>query len=131
MEINAIRYKVVEDRQTQIGLHMKAEKEDSDRKVHDWRGEVKVDINLNPYCNKFIVMTTEFKYTRDGYLGRISVEKHRINLTQYKIQPIHCVALRVGPREGESEKTELDKMLKWMEGIEPAQMEWAALIVLA
>lgn len=75
-------------------------------------------------------MLTESQSMRNAHFGRISVAKDHIKLLEGSIEPVHSAPYGAGPKFREFEKFEIEKMLKDNK-IEPAQTEWAALIVFA
>lgn len=58
VELNALAYNEIENRQTQIERHVNVEIEAYDGKAYDWRAEGKIDVKLDAYRVKFIWMIT-------------------------------------------------------------------------
>lgn len=52
IEANVVHIKIVENRQTQIECQIKVEHKDSERKVQDWREEVRIDLKPQWACPK-------------------------------------------------------------------------------
>lgn len=77
-DVNVVHKREVEDQQTQIEGDIKVENEGPEQKEHDWRNQVKVDVKLDTYGNKFMDVMTEFESLWDGRLGCISPSKHCI-----------------------------------------------------
>lgn len=65
-----------------------------------------------------------------GCLGCIYISKHHIKLTAPDVRPVDYIPYCTGLRAREFKKTEFNKML-CTQVIEPAQSEWASLIVFA
>lgn len=62
--------------QALIERYMKAVHEGDRQTAHEWRKEVKTEIKLDIYKDKFLGMTTELESMRHGHLGCTSVAKH-------------------------------------------------------
>lgn len=75
-------------------------------------------------------MLSEFQKMLDGHPGRINITKHRIKFLPESFQPVYLAPYSAGPKKRELEKVKIDKMIA-EKVIESAQIEWAALNVLA
>lgn len=64
----------------------------------------------------------------DGHPGPTNAAKHRIELLNDNVKPIHSAKYYEGPKTVKFEKIEMDETLK-QKVIESAQAEWAATVV--
>lgn len=87
--------------------------EETEGEAHDWEGEVKIDLKLEVYPDKFIGLMTEFDPMWDGHLSRICIPNHCIEITSDESQPVHCAPYKAGPEACESENTVINKKVKW------------------
>ena len=129
--INAIPlYRRDENRDERMARHFEVKETDGKNEKTDWRTLINFNDEYAEYRDEFISMLEKYESMWDGHIGQITVAKHRIDLVDEGMRPIHAHPYRAGPKRRELEKAELDNMLK--EGIaEPATTEWASPIVFA
>lgn len=73
-------------------------------------------------------MLFQLELVRDGHIGRVKMTKHRIDLLQPAIVPVHKALYRAGLETTEFEKANIDmKLAEYI--IELVQTEWAVPIV--
>lgn len=109
--------------------HEKVQLSQSRQAEADWRKEVNLSDNYSQYQQVFIQMLQAFSNMWDGHLGRISVAKHRIDLTP-GASPIHSAPYRARTKVPKFHQIEIAGMLE-QEVIELARIEWAASTVFA
>lgn len=64
MLVNTGHYIAVGNRHTQNERHKRIEHDDTNRKAHDLKGEVKTDAKRNTYSDKLIGMINEYEFMR-------------------------------------------------------------------
>lgn len=109
---------------------MIVEHEETERKEHEWREEIKIDPEFNAYRDKLISMVGNVESTWHGHVCRMSLAKHRrwINIRRNSTRTLRIVKSRA--KGTWVWKTETNQMLKmWVS--EPAETGWVSFIVLA
>lgn len=71
----------------------------------------------------------EYENMWDVYRGRIHVAKHRIDLLNDDVRPVHSASYRAGQTARKFSPAETDRMIS-EKLIEPANTKWEASIVL-
>lgn len=94
----------------------------------EWRNNIKIREEYNEYREAFLEILEPFQSMWDGHLWAINAANHRSEITSRNIWPICVAPHRAGRREWESEKKEIDRILK-KKLIEPTQREWNSPVV--
>lgn len=121
----AMHYKQSVDRDTQMTRYKDVEAKDDLNLKLDWKSKTQLSDDYAEYRDQLLSMLSEFQFIQDGQLGQLNIAKHRIELTNENILPIHSAPYRVGPKAREFEKAKINKMFL-IKFIEPAQTELAA-----
>lgn len=79
--VAADHYEPKENRDDQMERHEKVSASDSQHASVAWRREVHLSDNYSRYRQEFAQILEPFFIMSDGCIGRISVAKHRIELT--------------------------------------------------
>lgn len=61
---------------------------------------------------EFLNMMEKYESMWDGYFGRITVAKQRINMNPPDAPRVHANSYQAGPRQRELEQREVEQMLK-------------------
>lgn len=128
--IATVRYKPTIHEDAQMERQYTVGKTESERLTHNWNEEIQLSDKYSNYRGKFLTFLSKFQSMLDGHLCRITVSKHRIELTPENTQPIRSAPYRTSPKARELEPVEIEKMLSH-QLIERAHMKWTALIVIA
>lgn len=86
---NTAHFKKLEHRQTQKHFHITVGHEDDNQKVHDWGGQVKTDLKIDAYFDKFIGMMPDFESMWDRDQSQIIFVKLCIKSGSDEISPKH------------------------------------------
>lgn len=87
-----------------------------------WHNNIKIHKKYKEYREAFLEILQPFQSMWDGHVGPINIAPHLIELTSTYIRPIHSAIYRTSTKARESEKREIDRILK-ENVIDPAQIE--------
>lgn len=113
---------------TEVTEKLSSTKMTPNRQTNKWRYSISIRNKYAGYCDTFGNTLEPFSAILDGCLGCIFAVSHRGDLESSNISPIKSRPYRVGPKDDDFEKSELDNMLA-MNVFEPAQTEWASPVV--
>lgn len=94
----------------------------------DWSDTINIPPEYAAYRSRFANMLQQFQNACDGHLEKINTVTHKVALSSPEVRPIKSVLYCSGPRTGEAQKKQTDKMLA-MKVIHPTQTECASPIV--
>lgn len=96
VEVNGVDHNEIQDWHMQIERHMKVGHEDTKQRTPDWRPEVKIDVKVGVYGDKFIGMLTKSESQVNGHLSRKIVGNHRTALQSDEVRPYTAYHAELG-----------------------------------
>lgn len=92
--------------------HETAHQHDDECLNRNGRDKVTVADRYEQNQPEFLKLLESLEDMLDGYLGRTTTVKNRIELTHNYINPIHSAPYRAGPKERQFTATEIDRILR-------------------
>lgn len=127
--IHSMHYKPTKNKTSQMIKHEPEKKatSNSNTEQRDAVKNLKIILRTAP---KVLNIFLEFADMWDRNLGNIKAGLHQIELIAVDTRSIHSASYCTGPKNGEFEQREINKVLDF-QIIEPAQADWASHMVFA
>lgn len=95
--VSTIQYMPTCVRLEQVSEHETVKENDEITVKKYFHENMLLPTKFEQHCQAFLEMITKFKSMSEGHLRRINVSKHRIDLCQKEVRPVHSAPYQAGP----------------------------------
>lgn len=110
--------------------HKAVTEKDEEKLNKDWCKDTQSPDKFRTHQPASFEMLEDFEGMWDGHQGRMNVSKHRINLLNDEVSPVHSASYSAGPTARKFVAAKIDRIIP-EKYIEAVTTQWAASIAFA